>query len=312
MQFDDDAPLDPSQVEDARASGPQPGRGGGMPSGCMLPVGGRGAGCLVLVVAVAGLFLFRFLPFSGQEGGQQGGGQQPSPPPALSPSGNLAERCRTGADADQSEDCRIVGIVNSIQSYWRQAFQERGRTYQPAKTVLFSRAVNTGCGVASSAVGPFYCPGDRKVYLDLAFFNTLQRDFGAEGGPFAQAYVIAHEYGHHVQNLLGTMNRVGDNSRPGATSPSVRLELQADCYAGVWAHNAVKTGFYQAPFSQTDIDQALSAAAAVGDDSIQRRSQGRVTPDAFTHGTSQQRGKWFSIGYDGGDPKRCDTFTGGI
>ncbi|MFI7634065.1 neutral zinc metallopeptidase [Nonomuraea sp. NPDC049400] len=310
MQFDDDAQLDPSQVEDVRASGPQPGGGG-----CMLPIGGRGGGCLLLILAVAGMFLFGVFPspFSDNESGLQGGGQQPSAPAGRAPTGDLAARCRTGADAAQSEDCRVVGTVNSIQSYWRQAFEERGRkTYAPAKTVLFSRAVNTACGTADSAVGPFYCPADRKVYLNLTFFNTLQRDFGAEGGPFAQAYVIAHEYGHHVQNLLGTMSRVGRNSRPGAGSPSVRLELQADCYAGVWAHNAVKTGFYREPFSQGDIDQALSAAAAVGDDSIQRRTQGRVTPDAFTHGTSLQREKWFTAGYESGDPKRCDTFSGGI
>ncbi|MEU5860178.1 neutral zinc metallopeptidase [Nonomuraea sp. NPDC047529] len=320
MQFDDDTPLDPSQVEDVRASGSQPGRGGGggwggMPGGgCMLPIGGRGGGCLLLVLAVAGLFLFKLAPspFRGDEGGEQGGGRYPSAPGQLSPSGNLAERCRTGADADQAEDCRIVGTVNSIQSYWRQAFKERDKEYTPAKTVLFSRAVNTGCGPADSAVGPFYCPSDRKVYLDLAFFDTLQRDFGAEGGPFAQAYVVAHEYGHHVQNLLGTMDKVGNNSRPGANSASVRLELQADCYAGVWAHNAVKTGFYREPFTQADINQALDAAAAVGDDSIQRRSQGRVTPDAFTHGTSQQREKWFGVGYDTGVPERCDTFSNGI
>ncbi|NRQ30356.1 zinc metallopeptidase [Nonomuraea sp. NN258] len=329
MQWDQDQPLDPSQVEDVRAGGPAPGGfgGGGMspggclPGGCLLlPLLGRRGGCLMLIVAVAALFLFRVVPspFSGDEGGQYGppgqeGGRQPQAPPQLSPSGNLAQRCQTGADADQSEDCRIVGTVNSIQSYWRQAFDQRGGTaYTPAKTVLFSRAVNTGCGAADSSVGPFYCPADRKVYLDLSFFNTLQRDFGAQGGPFAQAYVVAHEYGHHVQNLLGTMNRVGRDNRPGADSPSVRLELQADCYAGVWAHNAVKTGFYSQPFSQSDINQALDAAAAVGDDSIQRRSQGRVTPDAFTHGTSQQREKWFSVGYDSGDPKRCDTFSGGI
>ncbi|SDK00832.1 KPN_02809 family neutral zinc metallopeptidase [Nonomuraea jiangxiensis] len=314
MQFDDDAPLDPSQVEDVRAGGSQPRGGGPMPGGCMLPIGGRGGGCLLLVLAVAGLFLFGLIPspFTGTEGGRQGGGQLPSAPPAPSPSGNLAERCRTGADADQSEDCRVVGIVNSIQSYWRQAFAERGQgTYTPARTVLFSQAVSTGCGIADSAVGPFYCPADRKVYLDLTFFNTLQRDFGAAGGPFAQAYVIAHEYGHHVQNLLGTMEKIGA-SRPGATGTSVRLELQADCYAGVWAHNAVKTGFYQEPFTQDDINQALSAAAAVGDDTIQRRTRGRVTPDAFTHGTSEQREKWFGTGYDSGDAQRCDTFSGGI
>lgn len=309
MQFDDDAQLDPSQIEDVRATGPQ--RGGGMPSGCAsIPISGKGGGCLLLLLAVGALFLFKLVPnpLAGNPPPQRG--QAPQAP--MTPSGNLAERCRTGADAAQSEDCRIVGIVNSIQSYWKRAFTERGRaSYTPARTVLFSRTVNTACGPADSSVGPFYCPADRKVYLDLAFFNTLQRDFGAKGGPFAQAYVVAHEYGHHVQNLLGTMNRVG-KSRQGATSGAVRLELQADCYAGVWAHNAVKTGFYTEPFTQADIDEALNAASAVGDDSIQRRVQGRVTPDAFTHGTSRQRTKWFSVGYESGDPKLCDTFTGSI
>jgi uncharacterized protein len=313
MQFDDDAKLDPSQVEDVRASGRQPrGGGGGMPGCGGMPMG-KGGGCLLILVAIAALFVFRLVPtpFSGDEQPPPQRRQAP-PAPVITPSGNLAERCRTGADAAQSEDCRIVGIVNSIQTYWRQVFSERGgKPYTPAKTVLFSNLVRTACGTADSAVGPFYCPADQKVYLDLSFFNTLQRDFGAEGGPFAQAYVIAHEYGHHVQNLLGTMNRVG-GSRQGAGSGAVRLELQADCYAGVWAHNAVKTGFYTQPFTQADIDEALSAAAAVGDDTIQRRAQGRVTPDTFTHGTSQQREKWFSVGYQYGDPKRCDTFSGSI
>ncbi|SDL54618.1 hypothetical protein SAMN05421874_123105 [Nonomuraea maritima] len=317
MQFDDDAPLDPSQVEDARASGRRPRGGpGGMPGGCMLPIGGKG-GCLLVLLAVAGLFLFGLVPspFTGDQSGQQGGGRLPSPPPttAPTPSGNLAERCRTGADADQSEDCRIVGTVNSIQSYWRQELAERdGVTYTPARTVLFSRKVSTACGFAATSAGPFYCPTDRKVYLDLSFFDTLQRDFGAEGGPFAQAYVIAHEYGHHVQNVLGVMKKVDPEGRPGAGSPAVRLELQADCYAGVWAHNAVRTGFYEEPFTKSDIQQALNAAAAVGDDTIQRRTSGRVTPDAFTHGTSEQRTRWFNVGYETGDPKRCDTFTGVI
>jgi predicted metalloprotease len=286
MDFRDDVELDPSQVEDAGGGG-----GGGFPGGGMIIGGGGIIGLIALVL----VFVLNNV----------GGGAEPAQrrPPA-----NLSEQCHTGKDADQSERCRVVGVVNSIQDYWKQEISE----YRQAKTILYSGRLRTSCGTASSAVGPFYCPGDQRVYLDLSFFDTLQRDFGAKGGPFAQAYVVAHEYGHHVQDLLGTMREVGPGGRPGADSPSVRLELQADCYAGVWAHNAVKTGFFREPFSKSDVDQALSAAAAVGDDSIQRRTQGRVTPDAFTHGTSRQREKWFSIGYDSGDPKRCDTFSGGI
>ncbi|GAA1017818.1 membrane protein [Acrocarpospora pleiomorpha] len=316
MDFKDDAELDPSQVEDARASGPQPGGGGSMPGcgampGCALPIGGKG-GCLLVIIGLGAILLLGQPLLNGFSG--EYGNQHPPSPRQPQPSGNLADRCKFGADADQSEDCRIVGIVNSIQTYWKQAFAGRGRTYTPARTHLFGgtrTTVSTACGKADSSVGPFYCPADRKVYLDLSFFNELETRFGAQGGPFAQAYVIAHEYGHHVQNLLGTMRRVG-NDRQGANSGAVRLELQADCYAGVWAHNALRTGFYTEPFSKRDIDEALSAASAVGDDSIQRRTQGYVTPEGFTHGTSAQREKWFSVGYDSGDPGRCDTFAGRI
>ncbi|MEU4698966.1 KPN_02809 family neutral zinc metallopeptidase [Nonomuraea dietziae] len=283
MDFRDEAQLDSSQVEQ---------RGGrGLPGGG-LAIGGGITGIIALIAAVI---------FGVNPGNITGGD-----PAGLQPTSNLSEQCRTGADADQSEECRVVGVVNSIQKYW-------GNTdgYQQAKTILFTQAVNTGCGAADSSVGPFYCPSDRQVYLDLTFFDTLQRDFGAKGGPFAQAYVIAHEYGHHVQNLTGQMERVGQD-RQGPDSGAVKLELQADCYAGVWAKHAVDTGFYERAFTQAEIQQALDAAAAVGDDRIQERSQGRVDPEAFTHGTSEQRVTWFGNGYQSGDPAACDTFKKGI
>ncbi|GIH98114.1 KPN_02809 family neutral zinc metallopeptidase [Planobispora takensis] len=284
MDFKDDVQLDSSQVE-------RGGRGG-LPGGG-LAVGGGAAGIIALIVA---------LIFGVNPGNITGGDPEP-----VSPSSNLGAQCKTGEDADQNEECRVVGVVNSIQEYWPTVVDG----YQPAKTVLFSGATNTGCGAADSSVGPFYCPNDRRVYLDLSFFEQLQSRFGAEGGPFAQAYVIGHEYGHHIQNLTGALGR-SQNDRQGAESGSVRVELQADCYAGAWAKNAYETGLFEKPFTQADIQEALSAAAAVGDDNIQERAQGRVDPEGFTHGTSEQRVKWFTTGYETGDPNRCDTFSGGI
>jgi predicted metalloprotease len=274
MDFRDDAQLDSSQVEDR-------GRGG-FPGGGMA-IGGGITGIIALIAAL----LFGIDP------GDISGGDRPA---ALEPTSDLNAECKTGRDADQSEKCRVVGVVNSVQKYWTGAFEQG--SYQPARTVLFSGVVQTACGAADSSVGPFYCPADRKVYLDLSFFKDLQSRFGAKGGPFAQAYVIGHEYGHHVQNLLGTPRR-----------DSVRLELQADCFAGVWAENAVRTGFYTRPFTETDIKEALDAAAAVGDDRIQERTRGRVDPEAFTHGSSAQRVQWFNVGYRSGDPATCDTFS---
>jgi predicted metalloprotease len=277
MTFRRSARLNPGQVRDLRG-------GGG------LALGG-GLGGIVLLVAV--LLLGgdpSQIPSELLNNVTVGTGQQ----------SNLEQECRTGKDANQREDCRIVGFVNSIQDFW----DDRIQGYRPAPTTFFTGAVNTGCGQATSAVGPFYCPNDQYVYIDLGFFDQLQSDFGAEGGPLAEGYVIAHEYGHHVQNLVGVFRQGSGGT--GAESRSVRIELQADCYAGVWANHAEET--ILEPITQAQIAQAIDAAEAVGDDRIQEQTQGQVNEETWTHGSSEQRKHWFQTGWQSGDPNQCDTF----
>ena len=290
MTFNPDSQLDPSQVTDARGRS-RIGGGGG------LAVGGGGLGLVIVIIYVL---------LGGDPSVLLGTGSGGGTIDTNGPNSSALETCKTGADANTREDCQIVGYVNSIQKFWQAEFQQSGQSYEPAETVIFTDAVSTGCGDATSSSGPFYCPVDKNVYLDLSFFQELQDRFGAKDAPFARAYVVAHEYGHHVQDLLGDLQPGGSDSGP--TGRSVRTELQADCYAGVWSHNAASTGFIQ-PLTQDQIAAADNAAKAVGDDHIQQSTQGQVTPDSFTHGTSAQRVHWFTAGYQSGSPNDCDTFN---
>jgi len=286
MAFDPNARLDPGEVRDVPGSG-FGGRG--------LVIGGGGGLGLILVVV--------YLLLGGNLSDL--GGTSTAPGITEPGNSNLQQECSTGADANSKEDCRIVGYVNSVQKYWQDEFAKSGQKYSPAQTVLFSGQTDTACGTASTEVGPFYCPEDGRVYLDLGFFDELRTKFGATGGSLAQGYVIAHEYGHHVQDLTGQLS--SGSGQQGASGQSVRTELQADCYAGVWANHAASTGFLE-PLTQSEINDALNAAAAVGDDRIQQEFGGRVNPERWTHGSSAQRQRWFGVGYQSGDPSSCDTF----
>ena len=289
MRIRGNALLNPGEVVDARG-------GGGSGSGCLwIPSLFGGGGLLAIIIL---LLLFFAL---------SGGGGSSSSSATVAGSSDLASKCKTGAAAAQDTDCRVVAIVDSVQSYWSSELPKLGARYTDAPTVLYADAISTGCGFAVSSDGPFYCPADRSVYLDLTFFDDLHTEFGAKGGTFAQAYVIGHEYGHHVQDLLGVFGRIGDPT-PGPTGTSVRLELQADCYSGVWAHHAEDSNIIE-DVTSADIKDALNAAAAVGDDRIQRAESGTVKPDSFTHGTSAQRDRWFSRGETSGNPSACDTFS---
>ncbi|HSV17186.1 MAG TPA: neutral zinc metallopeptidase [Casimicrobiaceae bacterium] len=282
-------------VED-RTSGGGGFGGGGFGIGG-IPLGG---GALLLIVVVSLLFgvnpleLLSSMSGSGPVVQEQ---RQPAPGPG-----------RAG-QADDSRKEFVARILGDTEDFWGKTFQSMGSRYAPPRLVLYRGATRSACGIAREAVGPFYCPGDREVYLDTAFFDELRTRFGAPGD-FAAAYVIAHEIGHHVQNSLGTMQQfdaqVQRMDARGRNQMSVRLELQADCYAGVWGASAQKRGL----IDTSDIDAGIRAAQAVGDDRLQRQSQGTVVPDSFTHGSSEQRARWFKTGLSSGDPRSCDTFSG--
>jgi len=289
MPFNNRSRLDASQVEDRR----------GRSAGTTVAIGGGGLGLVVLVVAL----------LLGVDPSRLGNQAEPLPSVSTQSPGStssLKEQCQTGADANAREDCRIVGFVNSIQSFWTDEFARRGAKYTSAKLVLFTNTTQAACGYASAAVGPFYCPNDQRVYLDLSFFEELHTRFGAQGGSFAEAYVVAHEYGHHVQDLTGALKASAGARDTGPTSAAVLTELQADCLAGVWANHATATG-YLTEVTDAEIAQSLDAAAAVGDDRIQQETQGHVSPESWTHGSSQQRQMALKDGLTSGDMATCDT-----
>ena len=293
-----------SNIEDRRGDAGAGGFGGASPRIGMRMPGGRGGGGLSIGAVVIVLLVSWFLGVNpltlldGLQGGDTGGS-----------SFGTQQTGRTGAPSDQAGQF-VATVLADTEDTWTGIFADGGGRYQPPTLVLFTGQTSSACGFASAAAGPFYCPGDRKVYIDLAFYRELSNRFHAPGD-FAQAYVIAHEVGHHVQNLLGILPKVNAaQSQVGKTQANalqVRTELQADCFAGVWAHVADGKGIVEVG----DIDEALNAAAQIGDDTLQKQAQGYVVPDSFTHGTAAQRSRWFKRGYTSGAVDSCDTFAAG-
>ena len=277
-------------VEDRRGDGGGGGGGG-------FPIGGRGIGVGTIVLALIGWGVFGINPLT-TIGVLSGGG---------SPQVQQQAPAQRPPSSDQGAKF-VSTVLASTEDVWTQVFREGGAQYQSPKLVLFTGVTRTACGTGQSAMGPFYCPGDQKVYLDMDFFNTMSRQLGAPG-QFAQAYVVAHEVGHHVQNLLGVSDKVdrmrGRVSEREQNAMSVRLELQADCLAGIWANKSQQAKSW---LEQGDIESAMNAAQQIGDDKLQKEATGTVRPDSFTHGSSAQRVRWFTQGYKTGSVKACDTF----
>jgi predicted metalloprotease len=309
MKYNDDANLDTSEVQDTRGGG-----GGGMFGGML---GGRGAAVGGGGIGVVGVVIYLIVSFVGGGGAGQAaatilGELGQNGQPATADNTQIRSECKTGKDANNKLECAVVADIDSIQAYWTRELPALGKSYTPVDTVWFSGQVSTGCGAADSGAGPFYCPADKRVYIDLTFYNDIETQFQATGGAFVDAYVLAHEYGHHVQDLLGVECKV--RTRQGATSDSVRLELQADCYAGVWAKHATEPGPNGEPalvasIDAQDLQNALQVAGHIGDDWIQKNlGGGQINQKTFTHGSGAQREKWLQAGYRTGDPLACDTF----
>jgi len=306
MRFNPKARIDPSQVENRGGGGLGGGLGGG---GMRLPIPSGGGGKMGLGTIVVIVLFVILTQCTGLNVPGTGGA-------GTNATGTTSDSCKTGEDANNSQDCAIDLITNSVQNYWAQAYEQQvGQPYQDIRTVKYSGQTSSACGTASSAMGPFYCPNDKLVYLDTSFMqDMLQGQLGAKGGPFALAYVIAHEYGHHVQDELGILGKI--RTQQGETSDSVKTELMADCLAGAWAKSAQTTTDADGnkiieDLTQDDIARAIDAARAVGDDRIQKQTSGRVNPDAWTHGSSEQRVHWFNVGLEKGTIEACNTFSAG-
>jgi uncharacterized protein len=296
-----------SDVEDRRGQGGAGfpgGGGGGMGLPIPMPGGRAGGGIGTIIIAIVLFLLIR-----GCGGGDDGGFNVPGLPadPTQVPEQDTGSETPEGAPQNDKQAQFAEFVVGDAQDFWSQQLQASGNQFDRANLVLFTSAVNSGCGQASAATGPFYCPLDQKAYVDLSFFEELNRRFKAPGD-FAQAYVLAHEIGHHVQQELGIEQKVRDQSQTNpddANELSIRLELQADCFAGLWGRSAYDRGALE----DGDLEEGIAAAEAVGDDRIQEQTQGRIDPESWTHGSSEQRIKWFRAGFDSGDIKACDTFA---
>lgn len=310
MRFNPKADISKGRVSDAGRGG-----GGGMGGGGMripIPGGtraGGGIGGVIIIILFVVLSQCMGGGLTGGGGGTGSQGQAQGQPEGIDTGDERYANCQSGADAENDPDCARKAVALSLEQYWAATLPEQGDTeFVPSQINTFAGAVRTGCGEASSQVGPFYCPADQQIFLDTTFFaDVLEQQLGGQGGDFVEPYVLAHEYGHHIQNLMGTMGRV--RTQQGADSDAVRLELQADCYAGMWTQDASDGDGILLELDQGDIEEALDSAKAVGDDRIQQKSGQGVDPEGWTHGSSEQRMAWFMTGYEQGTLEACDTFA---